>query len=305
MKDLPLSVYDFFGYLANGLILLLLTAVAFDLHVGSIHELNAVEITVVIVVAYAVGHVVAYLAGVGIEYYFVGWVLGRTEATLLGLEAVKVTPCKVNGVIVTGCHVEYGVPGIECVAVAEARELRRACAVKRCLQPNAAAGLLITNNPFLSALRRCQIKTQLAAYRTRWLSQHIFNHFFEPLSSSIRDPVLDRAKREGVDAIRVYGRAAAAPKSESTRSRMDTFLYLYGATRNICMACLIGATGLTISAFASPAAQTRNGKLVLALLASFTAVVMLFRYLDFYRRYNTEVYKSYAFPQMPKAVTGA
>jgi hypothetical protein len=301
MKDLPLSVYDFFGYLANGLILLFLVAIAFDLRLASIHELNSIEITAVVVIAYSVGHVVAYLAGVGIEYYFVGGLLGRTEATLLGLEAIKLTACEVNGNIVTGCHVEYDLLGSQLVEVADAKTMLRTCPVMRCRQRNDNAALLITTNPRLSALRRCQIKTQLAAYRTRWLRQNVFNHFFEPLSASILVPVRERAKREGVDAIRVYGRAAAAPKSDSTRTRMNTFLYLYGATRNICMACLIGAAGLMVSAVASPARHVRNVKLILAILSFFTAVIMLFRYLDFYRRYNLEVYKSYAFPQTFKA----
>jgi hypothetical protein len=82
LDKLPFSVYDFFGCLAAGFLLLVGLAAAF---VGS-NDWQRTPATIVglllIVVAYSAGQIVANIAGYCIESKLVGRVLGRPSANL-------------------------------------------------------------------------------------------------------------------------------------------------------------------------------------------------------------------------------
>jgi hypothetical protein len=82
LDKVPFSVYDFFGYLASGFLLLVGLAAAF---VGSDDWQKTPPVVVgvlLIVVAYSTGHIIANIAGYCIESKLVGKVLGRPSTVL-------------------------------------------------------------------------------------------------------------------------------------------------------------------------------------------------------------------------------
>ena len=84
MDKLPFTVYDFFGYLASGFVLLAAVTAAF---VGSEplrNDPNVVVALLLVVAAYVAGHVVANLAGDLIERRVVRNRLGTPMSVLLG-----------------------------------------------------------------------------------------------------------------------------------------------------------------------------------------------------------------------------
>jgi hypothetical protein len=89
MDKLPFSVYDFFGYLASGFVLLVGLAAAF---VGN-DDWQKTPSTIVglllIVIAYSAGHVVANVSGYLFEAKLVGRVLQTPTVNLLRTEEPK------------------------------------------------------------------------------------------------------------------------------------------------------------------------------------------------------------------------
>lgn len=84
MDKLPFSIYDFFGYLASGFVVLVAVVAAF---VGAtpLNEKPALLVGLLLVVAaYIAGHLVANIAGDLLERRLVGKRLGMPTAILLG-----------------------------------------------------------------------------------------------------------------------------------------------------------------------------------------------------------------------------
>ena len=79
---IPLSVYDFFGYLASGFILLLSVNIAFSQDWLFKSDQNLVMGLSLIFVAYIIGHAVAHLSWAILEEWFVRKVLHSPEETL-------------------------------------------------------------------------------------------------------------------------------------------------------------------------------------------------------------------------------
>lgn len=85
MGKIPFSAYDFFGYLASGL--LVLVGVDQALQAGwTTRSLSPIEIGVVLVAIYTAGHAVAHLSSVTLEHGLVRGVLGPPEQHLLADE---------------------------------------------------------------------------------------------------------------------------------------------------------------------------------------------------------------------------
>lgn len=82
MVKVPLSLYDFFGYLASGL--LIATGVDYSLELGWVSKIGTspVPIALFIVVTYIVGHINSNLASWLIEKSFVGKLLGNPVSIL-------------------------------------------------------------------------------------------------------------------------------------------------------------------------------------------------------------------------------
>lgn len=83
MDKLPFSVYDFFGYLASGFVLLVALAASFTRSTRWQSTPHAIVATLLIVAAYATGQVVANAAGYVIETRFVAGFLGQPTSNLL------------------------------------------------------------------------------------------------------------------------------------------------------------------------------------------------------------------------------
>ena len=223
MKDFPFSIYDFFDYFACGLILLLIGGYALDVSLAN-PQPASIQFVEAVVVAYTVGHVIAYCSGVLIEHYFFHTYLRLTGTTLLCPQAPETRGRKFWG----------------------------------------------------------------------W----VFSHSFEPLSNTAINLVSERAKKDNLEPTKIWGKAfRIASTDNSSSARMNTFLYLYGFARNSCMSLTLGGLLLLVGAGLSLLRSSGNwrGKGALALACLFSAIVMLFRYADFHRRYNAAVLNAYAY----------
>lgn len=299
MKDFPFSVHDFFAYFASGLLLLVIVGYAFDFP-WKMPEAATIQLVLVVVVAYVVGQVLSYLSGLVIEQFFVTWFLGRTDVALLGLEATKVTPCSVTNGRVQRC--KLGFENLEEATVSKDEVLKPAkeCAVKKYwkeARQKRREDALFTLGVSQTYYKNCQFRTARRRYRSRCVRRTVFRKAYEPLPPGIRKSVLARAKSDDVEGAGVISRAQASAKTDDrTFARMGTFLYLYEFARNACMAFIVGCVVLVSGSLYYRADGNLKTKLCLALLCAAAAVIMLFRYLDFHRRYNLEVFKAYAYP---------
>lgn len=89
MNSIPFSVYDFFGYLASGFLLLVAVDYAFDGGWLLRNDLGVVYSVFWIVVAYVAGHIIANISSYLLEKNFVRRVLLSPEETLF--QAKKTT----------------------------------------------------------------------------------------------------------------------------------------------------------------------------------------------------------------------
>ncbi|HEV2671458.1 MAG TPA: hypothetical protein VGU74_10210, partial [Gemmatimonadales bacterium] len=83
MNRIPFSVYDFFGYLSTGF--LILVAVAYSTgRIGQLHEPPGVVMGFFwLIAAYVVGHIIAHIASGLLEQKFLRGFLGSPEDHLL------------------------------------------------------------------------------------------------------------------------------------------------------------------------------------------------------------------------------
>jgi hypothetical protein len=86
VDKLPFTIYDFFGYLASGFVLLAGVAAAFVGYEPFQDNPNVAISLLLVIVAYIVGHVVANVAGDVIERRIVRARLGTPTGILLGAE---------------------------------------------------------------------------------------------------------------------------------------------------------------------------------------------------------------------------
>ena len=224
----PLSVYDVFGYLTSGFVVLAASDVAFAQGWLAKGELPLLQGVAILVFTYVVGHAVAHLSSALLQDGLVHKLLGRPENVLFGS-------------------------------------------------------------------------------RRRGLVRSIFPGFFRPLPQQIRDAVMARAGACGIGSV---GQGlfmhchAIVVREETIRQRLDVFLTLYGFARNLCLAALLSGGVLAIGAFreARAGSPTAYGeRLVWASVFVLVAVIMLYRYLKFYRRYTSEVFRAYAVGDREKA----
>ncbi len=82
--NLPLSVYDFFAYLASGFLLLAAAEFGFDGNWLTEREWKPGGIALYVTMAYVIGHIVASIASHLLEHNFSRKCLGPSEELLLG-----------------------------------------------------------------------------------------------------------------------------------------------------------------------------------------------------------------------------
>lgn len=84
MDRLPFSIYDFFGYLASGFVLMASLAAAFTNSDAWQQSPGVIVGTLFVVVAYSAGHIIANIAGYLLESKLVGSILGAPSTVLFG-----------------------------------------------------------------------------------------------------------------------------------------------------------------------------------------------------------------------------
>lgn len=139
------------------------------------------------------------------------------------------------------------------------------------------------------------LATSRSSSRWRW----IFPGNFLPLPAETRARVLAKAAAAGAGseprALFFYCHASVK-SDEVTLARLNTFLNLYGFSRNLAMALLLSGFVLMGSAFlrATSFLSPEFRPLLIGALCLPMSYVLLLRYLKFFRHYTLEVFLSYA-----------
>ncbi len=221
MSRIPLGVYDFFGYLASGFLILAALDLVFT--GGSVikSDMQLLPGLFWLVVAYVTGHIVANISSFLFEHALVQRVLGRPHQVLFEVPA-----------------------------------------------------------------------------RRKW--SRLFPGYYEALPQETRERVLKKAnERAGITQpgpALFFHCFASVRGDEDARGRLDSFLSLYGFSRNVATAAVIVVLVLAaeIIPMESAGVAFRSVELRWAAAAVVAAVGLLYRYLKFFRLYSVEVFVRYA-----------
>ena len=134
--------------------------------------------------------------------------------------------------------------------------------------------------------------------RERFVGRWIVGRYYEPLPENIRQVILQNVSRaigrrpeEINDPEEVFQVAfPEARQVESAARRMDEFRKLYGFSRNIALAGLVG-TGAIVYRGADIG---RDDLYWWGIIVFFVSVMMFGRFLKFYAAYGAEVLRTYA-----------
>lgn len=124
----------------------------------------------------------------------------------------------------------------------------------------------------------------------------LFPGFYKPLPTGVRERVLNRAASEGVadpgEALFLHVRYSPEVRADDKLlARLDTFLNLYGFARNLAFTSLLVGVALSARLWL-PGADPGMTKYALTALA--VGVLLLYRYLKFFRQYSYELFNAYA-----------
>lgn len=121
----------------------------------------------------------------------------------------------------------------------------------------------------------------------------LFPNYFRELPAETKERVQSKlsdrdfaASGEGL-FLHVFG---TLKQRADVKERIDSFRNLYGFSRNVCMAMLLSGTMVLIGPFDGRDFEARSFGVVMLLLG----VVMLYRYLKFFRQYSYELFVLYA-----------
>jgi hypothetical protein len=221
VSRIPLGVYDFFGYLASGfLVLAALDLVFTD---GSVlkSDMQLLPGLFWLVVAYVTGHIVANISSFLLERALVQRVLGRPHQVLFEVPA-----------------------------------------------------------------------------RRKW--SRLFPGYHEALPRETRERVLKKAnERAGITQPGpglFFHCFAFVRGDEDASGRLDSFLSLYGFSRNVATAAAIAVLVLAADLISMESVEValRSVEFRWAVAAAVAAVGLLYRYLKFFRLYSVEVFIRYA-----------
>jgi len=221
VSRIPFGVYDFFGYLASGFLVLAALDLAFT--GGSVlkSDMQLLPGLFWLVVAYVTGHIVANISSFLLERVLVQRALGRPYQVLFHIPA-----------------------------------------------------------------------------DTNW--SRLFPGYYEALPQETRERVLKKAnERAGITQpgpglfLHCF---ASVRGDEDARGRLDSFLSLYGFSRNVATAAVIAVLVLVadLISMESVGVALRSVEFRWAVAAAVAAVGLLYRYLKFFRLYSVEVFVRYA-----------
>ena len=131
----------------------------------------------------------------------------------------------------------------------------------------------------------------------------LFPGFYEPLPPAVQGRILWRVNNEGNpstgEALFLHVRYSPEVRAdEKLQARLDTFLNLYGFARNLAF------TSLVVSAALGARLWLRGSDPALvkyAVTAFVVGVLLLYRYLKFFRQYSYELFNTYGASQRSAA----
>lgn len=221
MVRIPFDAYDFFGYLASGLVLVVGCEVLFGVPPVLNADLSLVQAALLILLIYAAGQAAATPARALLESVVVHRLLGDPNDNLCSL----------------------------------ARPKRR----------------------------------------------FLFPGYYRPLPEPTRTRVLELAKNAGIagrgQALFLHARfSQAVITNDRVMERLETFLSKYGFARNLSFAALIVGVAVIIKgSLEESLILVKYGWMAIGL-----AVLLLYRYLHFYRQYAFEVLNTFAGAAPPR-----
>jgi len=217
MNRIPFDVYDFFGYLPSGLLVL----VGMDLTLGFPRiigqELKAVESAMLLMAIYVTGQIIATPAKAILEDGLIDKILDRPNVNLF-------------------------------------REKKP---------------------PLLGI---------------------IFPGYYTPLPEQARKKIVSKIKDEGVMVAGedMFLHARYSPmvlQDQKLMERLNTFLNKYGFNRNLSFSSLIVGIALLLKILLSPTPEPELLKYCITAMAA--AILLLYRYLKFFRQYSYELFNTY------------
>jgi hypothetical protein len=124
----------------------------------------------------------------------------------------------------------------------------------------------------------------------------LFPGFYKPLPCEVRQRAMNRAASEGIanpgEALFLHVRYSPEVRAdEKLLARLDTFLNLYGFARNLSFTSLLVGAALAIRAW-WPGADPALPKYAATTIV--VGVLLLYRYLKFFRQYSYELFNAYA-----------
>lgn len=221
MSRIPFGVYDFFGYLSSGFLVLAALDLVFT--GGSVlkSDMQLLPGLFWLVVAYVTGHIVANISSLFLERLLVQRGLGRPYQVLL-------------------------------------------------------------------------------ADRSHKKRARLFPGYSEPLPRATVDRVLEKSgQRAGITQPGpglFFHCFAFVRGDEDARGRLDSFLSLYGFSRNVATASVIAVLVVAADLISMESVEValRSVEFRWAVAAAVAAVGLLYRYLKFLRLYSVEVFVRYA-----------
>jgi hypothetical protein len=130
--------------------------------------------------------------------------------------------------------------------------------------------------------------------RLGWL---LFPGFYVPLPPDARRCVLEKAKAEGVtqpgEDLFLLARYCPLTLGDSRlMGRLGAFLNQYGFSRNLSFAALVVGIAMLLVPAVLPGHEPQLWKYGITILVA--GVLLLYRYLKFYRQYSYELFNTYA-----------
>jgi len=217
MDRIPFDAYDFFGYLASGLLVI----VGMDLVLGFPPVLGkgfgAIEGAILVMAIYVVGQVIATPAKALLEDGLIGRLLGRPSVNLFR-----------------------------------------------------------DKKPRLIGL--------------------IFPGYFLPLPEQTRRKILQKAQTEGItgtgeDLFLAVRYNPAVLQDQKLMDKLNSFLNKYGFNRNLSFAALV--VGIALLGKFRFSHQANPDLIKYAIADLIAAVLLLYRYLKFFRQYSYEMFNAY------------
>jgi len=136
----------------------------------------------------------------------------------------------------------------------------------------------------------------LAEKKSGWRAR-IFPGNFKPFPTATQQRVVAKAQQHRVtasDRSFFFHCHPWVKRDPATLERLNTFLNVYGFSRNLCMALLLTVPLLLYSALWGSDCGFRRGPLLWAIIALVAAIGMFYWYLKFFRHYAVEVFSTYA-----------